>query len=49
MALGYKSINYIKKKANKLGLEIQIRNSPWIVKNKLQDDTFIYEKIYIRY
>ena len=46
MALGYKSINYIKKKANKLGLEIKIRNSPWIVKNESQDDT-VFMKRYL--
>ncbi len=46
MALGYKSINYIEKKANKLGLKIQIRNSPWIVRNKLKDD-ILFMKRYI--
>ena len=45
-ALGYKSINYIKKKVNKLGLKIETTNSPWIVRNKLQDDT-VFMKRYL--
>ena len=36
----------IEKKANKLGLKIQIRNSPWIVRNKLKDD-ILFMKRYI--
>ena len=46
IALGYKSIDYIKKKVNKLGLKIEITNSPWIVRNKLQDD-IIFMKRYL--
>ena len=38
-ALGHKSIEYLKKKADKLDFNITITDSPWIIKNKSEKDT----------
>ena len=37
-ALGYKSIDYVSKKARELGYEIKIADSPWIIQNESLDD-----------
>jgi hypothetical protein len=48
-ALGYKSIESLRKKADKLDLNITVADSPWIIKNKSVKDTGIYEKVSFRY
>ena len=41
-ALGYKSIDYVNKKAKELGYKIKIADSPWIIQNESSDDiTFL--------
>ena len=45
-ALGYKSIDYVNKKANELGYEIKIADSPWIIQNESLDD-IIFLKRYV--
>ena len=38
-ALGHKSIESLRKKADKLDLNITVADSPWIIKNKSEKDT----------
>ena len=45
-ALGYKSIDYVNKKANELGYKIKIADSPWIIQNESLDD-IIFLKRYV--
>jgi len=45
-ALGYKSIDYVKKKAKELGYKIKIADSPWIIHNESSDD-IIFLKRYV--
>ena len=46
LALGFKSIEYISKKARDENLEISIKDSPWIIKNLTEEDK-IFMKRYI--
>ena len=45
-ALGHKSIEFIRKKAEKLNLKIVVEDSPWIVKNKSYKDK-VFMKRYL--
>tara|TARA_B100001063_G_scaffold174214_1_gene163304 strand:+ start:1605 stop:2477 length:873 start_codon:yes stop_codon:yes gene_type:complete len=45
-ALGHKSIEFLKKKARDLNLNITVTDSPWIIKNKSEKDT-VFIKRYI--
>jgi len=45
-ALGYKSIDYVSKKARELGYKIKIADSPWIIQNESLDD-IIFLKRYV--
>ena len=45
-ALGYKSIDYVKKKAKELEYKIKIADSPWIIQNESSDD-IIFLKRYV--
>ena len=45
-ALGYKSIEFIKQKAGKLNLNITVKDSPWIIKNKFDKDK-VFMKRYL--
>ena len=45
-ALGYKSIESLRKKAGKLNLNITVADSPWIIKNKSEKDT-VFMKRYL--
>ena len=45
-ALGYKSIEFIRQKADKLNLNVTIKDSPWIIKNKLDKDK-VFMKRYL--
>jgi len=45
-ALGYKSIESLRKKAGKLNLNIRVADSPWIIKNKSEKDT-VFMKRYL--
>ena len=45
-ALGYKSIDFVRKKAHKLKLDISVKDSPWIVKNKSDKDK-VFMKRYL--
>ena len=45
-ALGHKSIEYLRKKAGKLNLNITVADSPWIIKNKSEKDT-VFMKRYL--
>ena len=45
-ALGYKSIDYVNKKAKELGYTIKIADSPWIIQNESLDD-IIFLKRYV--
>ena len=45
-ALGSKSIEFIKQKADKLNLNITVKNSPWIIKNKFEKDK-VFMKRYL--
>ena len=45
-ALGYKSIDYVNKKAKELGYKIKIADSPWIIQNESSDD-IIFLKRYV--
>ena len=45
-ALGYKSIDYVNKKASELGYKIKIADSPWIIQNESLDD-IIFLKRYV--
>ena len=45
-ALGYKSIDYVNKKAKELGYKIKIADSPWIIQNESLDD-IIFLKRYV--
>ena len=37
-ALGYKSIEFIRQKSDKLNLNMTVKDSPWIIKNKFSKD-----------
>ena len=45
-ALGYKSIDYVNKRANELGYKIKIADSSWIIQNKSSDD-IVFLKRYV--
>lgn len=45
-ALGYKSIDYVNKKAKELGYKIKIADSPWIIQNESSDD-IVFLKRYV--
>ena len=45
-ALGYKSIEFIRQKADKLNLNMTVKDSPWIIKNKFDKDK-VFMKRYL--
>ena len=44
LALGYKSIEYISNKANKVDLTVTTKNSPWVIKNLSEKDKIFMQR-----